>query len=517
MYTSRRYRSFMQLALTLLLFLSVWRCISEHLKLRRLAVPHKTTLSPHGTRRPLAQVAEPKRHSPAEAEKKYLSNETRQSPEGVAKCGLLLVFVTNVHSVYFPIPLPVLFSPFELCNFARNLSNYGQPTHSFEVKLTNTTYGVVTQFRNGRVPKVVAYVGWRWVRKNWFNAHVKDIQSGFCPRACTITANLSELGSADAVLIHLRSVESLEALQADLGPRDPSQPWVLFETETHLLGNSVHRASYRALDGVFNRTMSYRLDADVRFVHGFVVRRGRDASLLPPHWVRQINVGKRSRNEEFVSMKFRHLPVFEGKNDTRQLVVAFISNCWDNSGRLRYIEELRKHMRVDVFGVCGSLHCGTRRYAEHEYDVGKDPCLRLAARKYLFYLAFENALCTDYVTEKIYNMMYYPLVPVVRGAAEYAALLPPHSYVDAGRYTPEALARELQRLANHQGEYEKYLAWRNYYQPSTVGGARVLCDLCTRLHDQEFYQEKVVEDFYDWFVTRSNCNRSGTVRKRFKL
>lgn len=239
---------------------------------------------------------------------------------------------------------------------------------------------------------------------------------------------------------------------ADLGPRDPSQPWVLFETETHLLGNSVHRASYRALGGVFNRTMNYRLDADVRFVHGFVVRRGRDASLLPPHWVRQTDLGSSSRNdiEELVSMKFLHLPVFKGKNDTRQLVVAFISNCWDNSGRLRYVEELQEHMRVDVFGVCGSLHCGTRRYAEHEYDVGKDPCLRLAARKYLFYLAFENALCTDYVTEKIYNLLYYPLVPVVRGAAEYAALLPPHSFVDAGRYTPRSLARKLQHLANHQ-------------------------------------------------------------------
>ncbi|XP_037803972.1 alpha-(1,3)-fucosyltransferase C-like [Penaeus monodon] len=353
------------------------------------------------------------------------------------------------------------------------------------------------KFRNGPVPKVVAYVGWRWVRKNWFDAHVKDIQSGFCPRPCTITANITELRSADAVLIHLRSVKSLEALMADLGPRDPSQPWVLFETETHLLGNSVHRASYRALGGVFNRTMNYRLDADVRFVHGFVVRRGRDASLLPPHWVRQTDLGR--------------------KNDTRQLVVAFISNCWDNSGRLRYVEELQEHMRVDVFGVCGSLHCGTRRYAEHEYDVGKDPCLRLAARKYLFYLAFENALCTDYVTEKIYNLLYYPLVPVVRGAAEYAALLPPHSFVDAGRYTPRSLARKLQHLANHQEEYEKYLAWRKYYQPSTVGGSRVLCDLCTRLYDQEFYQEKVIEDFYDWFVTRSNCNRSGTVRKRFKV
>ncbi|XP_069971382.1 alpha-(1,3)-fucosyltransferase C isoform X2 [Penaeus vannamei] len=340
-------------------------------------------------------------------------------------------------------------------------------------------------FRSGDVPKVVAYIDKAFLKTKWFVAHVRDIQEGHCPLPCTITTQLSEVETADAVFIHMKSIPSREKLLRDLRPRDPSQPWIMFEAETHFIASTKYKVNYRTLNGVFNRTMYYRRDADILFNHGFIVGRGDDASLLPRHWVRE--------------------PLVHRANVTGRIAVAFISNCRARSNRLLYINELQKYTTVDVYGRCGRLKCGKSRYAEHEYRVDQDPCLRAAADKYLFYLAFENAICDDYATEKLYNLMFYPLVPVVFGGANYDDLLPPNSYIDARQYAPSELAEKLQHLAEHPQEYQTYLEWRKYYQPSTVGGSRVLCDLCTRLYDQAFYEESTIEDFYDWFVTKSHC------------
>ena len=42
----------------------------------------------------------------------------------------------------------------------------------------------------------------------------------------------------------------------------------------------------------------------------------------------------------------------------------------------------------------------------------------MISEEYLFYLAFENGLCTDYVSEKFFKVMPYNTVPVVYGAAD---------------------------------------------------------------------------------------------------
>ena len=62
------------------------------------------------------------------------------------------------------------------------------------------------------------------------------------------------------------------------------------------------------------------------------------------------------------------------------------------SRREEYVKELQRYIPVDVFGDCGSLHC----------KRGSPACAARMAH-YKFYLAFENSLCTDYVTEKLFG------------------------------------------------------------------------------------------------------------------
>ena len=86
--------------------------------------------------------------------------------------------------------------------------------------------------------------------------------------------------------------------------------------------------------------------------------------------------------------------------------MAMISNCWYNSRRLDYINEMKKHMSVDVFGKCGDKEC---------VEPTSIDCKRTLSKEYKFYLAFENSLCNDYITEKIFTTLSMDIVPVVLG------------------------------------------------------------------------------------------------------
>ncbi|KAK4301203.1 hypothetical protein Pmani_026624 [Petrolisthes manimaculis] len=334
-----------------------------------------------------------------------------------------------------------------------------------------TPWTPTVRFRSGEnVPTVVVYVTGVQAVNGWYTNHIKDIVDGKCPLPCKVTKDLTQVKKADAVLIHIRSLSTPTDVLKKLGPRDPSQPWVMLEMETELLANSVHHTKYSTLDNFFNRTMYYRQDADIRLLH-----------------------------------------VTQDNFNSRKLAVAFISHCKDSAGRLTYVWELQKHMKVHLYGRCGNLTCGKSLYVDHNYHIEDEKCLKMAGNNYLFFLAFENALCEDYVKEKLYNLLFYPIVPVVMVAADYSTLMPPHSYINALQYTPQQLALKLTHLAKHPQEYAKYLEWRKYYQPSTVGGNRVFCDLCVRLHQPDFYKHNVIENFREWFVVRSNCNRNDTV------
>lgn len=81
------------------------------------------------------------------------------------------------------------------------------------------------------------------------------------------------------------------------------------------------------------------------------------------------------------------------KNKTKQ-VAWFVSNCNPNSNRTNYATELSKHILVDIFGSCGTLECP--RSIE-------DQCFQMLDKEYKFYLAFENAHCVYYITEKLFK------------------------------------------------------------------------------------------------------------------
>lgn len=89
-----------------------------------------------------------------------------------------------------------------------------------------------------------------------------------------------------------------------------------------------------------------------------------------------------------------------GRNKTK-LVAWFASHCDTQSRREKYVTELQKYINVDVYGGCGPLECvPSSNNSRH--------CYEMLERDYKFYLAFENSLCRDYVTEKLFVVLQVP-------------------------------------------------------------------------------------------------------------
>ena len=240
----------------------------------------------------------------------------------------------------------------------------------------------------------------------------------------------------------------------------------------------------------FNWTMSYRQDSDIKLSYGRV--RAKSSAPQNP-----------SEMERLIRETHKWNRTFPTKTKT---VVWMVSHCATFGKREGYVQELNKYIQVDVYGGCGKLKC-----PRNESHWISDPqCYHLLSREYKFYLPFENSVCTDYVTEKFFEILAHDLVPVVYGGANYSKLAPPHSFIDAMKLTPLQLARYLHKLSSNDTLYNEYFWWKEHY---TVEAGmeqmvrRAYCDLCRKLHEDSAIQTYDDVDNY-WALSQCETIKS---------
>ena len=231
---------------------------------------------------------------------------------------------------------------------------------------------------------------------------------------------------------------------------------------------------YSIYSNFFNWTMTYRRDSDVFVPYGLYMP-------LP-----------QPTDPEHILRRVKALP-------KRKLVAWVSSHCKTVSKREEYVRQLQKHLPVDVFGKCGEKNC-----PGNQIDNGE--CESLLERDYMFYLSFENANCTDYVTEKFFMALRMDIVPVVFGGANYSASAPPHSFIDANDFaSPLELARELQRLSVAEEEYLNYFLWKANFrvEVAKAGLQRLGCRLCKALNQPR--PSNIYHDLTAWWRVAGNC------------
>ena len=278
---------------------------------------------------------------------------------------------------------------------------------------------------------------------------------------CIITTDRSLLNKSRAVLF---DTFMLSDYVNDLPKtRHPWQDWALLTREPPYEIRALEK--YR---NKFNIIIHHRRDADVTTSYGYFVR-------MP-----QIDSLKRSKE----------LTRNYAENKTG-MVAWIVSNCKPPSKRHLYVEELQKHIQVDIYGVCNGNVLGGHRHDNGETYLNK-------IKEYKFYLAFENQLCSDYITEKLWNSLRVGTIPVVLGGANYNEFLVKGSYIDVKDFdSPKSLANRLLYLNSNDEEYDRYFQWRRTH--TIEANFNAYCHLCKHLHVHD-KPVKVYSDPKSWFA-----------------
>ncbi|XP_071108506.1 glycoprotein 3-alpha-L-fucosyltransferase A-like isoform X1 [Haliotis cracherodii] len=286
---------------------------------------------------------------------------------------------------------------------------------------------------------------------NWFTRFSsKSIFSGCEVSQCTMSYDHHDVPTADAVLVN-----GINISDSSPPPRRPEQMFVFFSLEP-----PVYMDISTKWQHAFNWTITYRRDSDV--------------------WR---SYGELRRNRTKLSMDY-----FEKILKKKTKAVAwFVSRCVSHSKRERYVRELKKYIQVDIYGRCGPYKCGRNCYQKLE--------------QYRFFLAFENSLCVDYVTEKFFKTFKYDVVPVVRGGANYSSLFGDGFLINTADFrSGKKLGAYLSFLMQDDTEYLKILREKQKYY---VAFPRPWCDLCKKLHNAEEYSKRI--DIHSWLGER-NCH-----------
>ena len=279
---------------------------------------------------------------------------------------------------------------------------------------------------------------------NWFGVG-RDLFRSCKFTNCVATADKDEILTSDAVLFHLKSMKSFPAV------RLPDQKWIM-----HILESPVNVHNYHIYNGIFNATWTYHRNSDIRtnsshleFANGglFVKKKSPDTDLMKANFA-------------------------QGRS---KLVAWFVSHCQAKSKRLEYVRHLQNYIDVDIYGKCGNRKCGSF------WNESNLECLIMLKKEYKFYLSFENSLCEDYVTEKLWKAIHADVVPVVLGAYNYSKLMPPNSYIDIKDFaSPKELAEYLIMLDGNDELYNSYLSWKGVYE--IVKHPPMQCNLCEYLN-----------------------------------
>lgn len=317
-----------------------------------------------------------------------------------------------------------------------------------------------------------------------------ELASRGCPEwRCLFTSNASEAESADAVVFHAKFSGSRSVPRR----RHAHQRYIWVNREAPPNTRSLMRRR-----NFFNWTYTYHSSSDLFSPIGVLLPI--EATELParaptPGESRTTFLKYEQDLEAGVSLEDDPRKNWSRFLRRPRLAAWVVSHCRTNSRRETYVRELRKYVPVSVYGRCGWMGCP--KTSRNRVCFAK-----VLAPNYSFYLSFENSICADYMTEKVWNAMKYGLVPVVYGGANYSALLPPNSYVDANNLKPEDLARLLKSIAASPREYGRYHLWRLYWK---VIQAWPHCELCYKLHNDHSFTS--YPEVKAWWNAVGNCRR----------
>ena len=299
-----------------------------------------------------------------------------------------------------------------------------------------------------------------------------EVECGKQKHKCFVTDDRKYFSKSSAVIFHSEASNLMTDRTFLLSlKRPPQQRWIYYNRESPQ--KSPGPSTMKQWNFLFNWTMTYRLDSDIVYTNC--------AEILP--------------NKKYLGGFDPKRNYLEGKNKT---AIALISNCQQD--RLNVVRLLKKYIDVDIRGGCGKP-C-----------VPRDSCFSLISN-YKFYLAFENCICRDLLTEKSKsNAFEHGTVPVIISGASLSnpTLVPPNSYINALDFKRvKDLADHLKHIGSQPKLYNEFFKWRDHWDLYYIGRnpKDFPCHVCDKLYEPNLEEIKIYKDIADWHSVKRNCQK----------
>jgi len=217
-------------------------------------------------------------------------------------------------------------------------------------------------------------------------------------------------------------------------PRKPGEDWALFHEESPK-NNPIF--SHKEMMANFNHTSTFRKHSDFPLTTQYLesLEMVTDPAFLIP-----LNVKNRMVDEGLAP-------------------VAYVqSGCDTPSQRDEWVKEFMKYVKVDSYGECLNNKQLTDDIKGSEQMEHKEYLNLLA--KYKFIISIENAVCEDYVTEKLWRTLKVGAVPIYLGAPNIEEYLPnKKSAVLVKNFNSvEDVANHVKLLHSDETLYKSYLS-----------------------------------------------------------
>ncbi|XP_062926417.1 alpha-(1,3)-fucosyltransferase 11 isoform X2 [Mobula hypostoma] len=247
--------------------------------------------------------------------------------------------------------------------------------------------------------------------------------------SCLSTSRRRAAPAADALIFYGTDFRAYEAPL----PRPARQAWALFHEESPM---NNYLLSHAAGIRLFNYTATFRRHSDYPLALQWLP--SLDYLLRPP------------------------LPLAQ-KGRGRAPVLYLQSHCEVASDRDRYVRRLMEHLQIDSYGQClQNKELPSHRLVDTLTATTEDSEFMDFISKYKFHLAMENAICDDYMTEKLWRPMHLGVVPIYRGSPVVQDWMPnSHSIILIDDFkSPKDLADYINFLDQNDEEYMKYLEYK---------------------------------------------------------
>lgn len=297
-----------------------------------------------------------------------------------------------------------------------------------------------------------------------------------CPiNKCTLTSDKLHINQSDAIVFNARDL----VVNQMPNMRSPNQTWILFSSQAP---NNSYFKNFDHNSNSFNWSWTYRSDSDVVFSFGKV------QPIDHQNYINYENV--------------KDFNAFDSWRRKNKMIFWLSDDCQTQSKREIYVNELKKHVDLDIYGKCGNNTCP--QSLREEKKLNKE-CFKTLAKQYLFAIVFEDSYCKDYVTENVFIALEHNIVPIVMSGADYTKILPSNSVINALNFvSPKDFADYLLDIGADFNKYKIFFEWKRQYQVNYQRND--LCQLCSKLHDKDQHL-KSYTNITNWWLNEAQCKQ----------